>query len=182
MVAIAFTLARQHFELSAGEVRARLAQHRPDPIDQYWVEIDDVRWPVKQVMVLATGLGKGDFQSQNSRRLLAKLGFTIGEGNAALAPPTGSTTKSRTNPAPSARSHSSADVVLVGCVKSKRTRGGAAKDLYTSDYFAKMRAYAENTGRPWLIRACCSRPSCRQSMVWSVPRRGLNRMTAICPT
>ncbi|MBY6367994.1 hypothetical protein HQ604_16740 [Rhodococcus corynebacterioides] len=44
-----------------------------------------------------------------------------------------------------------ADVVLVGCVKSKRPEGALAKDLYTSDYFAKMRAYAESTERPWFI-------------------------------
>src|SRR5699024_9558468 len=44
-----------------------------------------------------------------------------------------------------------ADVVLVGCVKSKRASGAPAKDLYTSGYFAKMRAYAESTGKPWFI-------------------------------
>ena len=61
MVTISFTLARQQFELSTDDVRTRLAEHRPDAIDQYWVEIDDIRWPVKQVMALATGLGKSDF-------------------------------------------------------------------------------------------------------------------------
>ena len=95
MVTISFTLARQQFELSADDVRTRLAQRRPDPIDQYWVEIDDIRWPVKQVMALATGLGKSDFQSQNSRRLLAKLGFTIGKGNAPLSPEAGTSSTAR---------------------------------------------------------------------------------------
>ncbi len=148
---ISFTLARQQFELSADDVRTRLAQRRPDPIDQYWVEIDDIRWPVKQVMALATGLAKSDFQSQNSRRLLAKLGFTIGKGNAPLSPQAGTSSTTRPASRPAARSASSADVVLVGCVKSKRSHGAPAEDLYTSDYFAKMRAYAEHTGRPWFI-------------------------------
>lgn len=44
-----------------------------------------------------------------------------------------------------------ADAVLVGCVKGKRAGGASAKDLYTSDYFAKMRGYAERTGKPWFI-------------------------------
>lgn len=95
MVTISFTLARQQFELSADDVRTRLAQRRPDPIDQYWVEIDDIRWPVKQVMALATGLGKSDLQSQNSRRLLAKLGFTIGKAPRARVADAGSRTRNR---------------------------------------------------------------------------------------
>ena len=154
MVTISFTLAGQQFELSSDDVRTRLAGHRPDAIDQYWVEIDDIRWPVKQVMSLATGLGKTDFQSQNSRRLLAKLGFPIGRGSAVLAvtpakaPPTRSPGPRR---APNVRLASSADAVLVGCVRSKLPGGAPAKDLYTSHYFAKMRAYAEGTGRPWFI-------------------------------
>ena len=154
MVTISFTLAGQQFELSSDDVRTRLAGHRPDAIDQYWVEIDDIRWPVKQVMSLATGLSKSDFQSQNSRRLLAKLGFPIGRGSAVLAvtpakaPPTRSPGPRR---APNVRLASSADAVLVGCVRSKLPGGAPAKDLYTSHYFAKMRAYAEGTGRPWFI-------------------------------
>lgn len=39
----------------------------------------------------------------------------------------------------------------MGCVKSKRSHGAPAKDLYISDYFAKMRGYAEATGLPWFI-------------------------------
>lgn len=41
--------------------------------------------------------------------------------------------------------------VLVGGVKSRRAGGAPAQDLYTSHYFAKMRCYAESTGRPWFI-------------------------------
>jgi len=152
MTTISFTLARRQYELSDDDVRARIANHRPHPIDQYWVDIDGVRWPVKQVMALATGLRKTDFQSQNSRRLLAKLGFTLGKGNAALPPPTRAANASTPDSAPrTAQAPSSADVVLVACVKSKRPHGAAAKDLYTSDYFSKMRTYAEGTGRPWFI-------------------------------
>ena len=67
-------------------------------------------------MSLATGLGKGDFQSQNTRRLLAKLGFVIGKGNSALAaaPSKASPTRSMAHPAPSVSQLSSADAVLVG--------------------------------------------------------------------
>jgi hypothetical protein len=42
-------------------------------------------------------------------------------------------------------------VVLVGCGNAKRDRYCAAKDLYTSTYFQKKRAYAEEYGDQWFI-------------------------------
>lgn len=45
----------------------------------------------------------------------------------------------------------SADVVLIGCVKSKVDHPAPARDLYTSALFRKERAYAESTGLPWFI-------------------------------
>lgn len=152
MATISFILAGQQFELSDRDVRARIAKHHPEPIHQYWVDIDGNRWPVKQVLALATGLHKSDFQTQSSQRLLSKLGFTIGRGNDAITvstdprqPQLGKISPNPPVPPPAA------DVLLVGCVKRKRASGASAKDLYTSDYFAKMRAYAESTGKPWFI-------------------------------
>jgi hypothetical protein len=45
------------------------------------------------------------------------------------------------------------DLIIVGCCKGKRTGDDRvpAADLYTSDLFRKRRAYAEATGKPWLI-------------------------------
>lgn len=146
-----FTLARQQFELTADDVRDRLVGCQPDSIHQYWLDVDGVRWPVKQVMAVATGLSKGDFQSQNCRRLLAKLGFTIGKGGSPLSVPAPERQAERCRRQLPPWESQTADVVLVGCVKSKRSQGALAKDLYTSDYFAKMRAYAERMGRPWFI-------------------------------
>lgn len=152
-----FTLAGQRFKLSADDIRTRLAGHRPDSIQQYWVEIDGVQWPVKQVIALATRIEKKDFQSRDSRRLLAKLGFRVGKGTPLIPSPAQTSVR---HPPPTVltangpsrdRRRSPAAVVLVGCVKSKREHGDLAKDLYISDYFAKMRAYAETSGLPWFI-------------------------------
>lgn len=44
-----------------------------------------------------------------------------------------------------------ADIVLVSCVKSKRPAASAAKDLYISALFTKEREYAERSGVPWYI-------------------------------
>lgn len=45
----------------------------------------------------------------------------------------------------------SADVVILGCVSSKARGPARAKDLYVSPLWHKRRAYAEATGRPWVI-------------------------------
>ena len=43
------------------------------------------------------------------------------------------------------------DLVLVGCVKTKRARASAARDLYKSPLWRCRRAYAESFGCPWYI-------------------------------
>jgi hypothetical protein len=46
----------------------------------------------------------------------------------------------------------SADVILVGCTKTKGSTRTSARALYEpSDLFRRRRAYAEATGRPWAI-------------------------------
>lgn len=45
MTTISFTCARRQFALSDDDVRARAANHQPDPIELYWVDIDGVSWP-----------------------------------------------------------------------------------------------------------------------------------------
>lgn len=80
-----FTLDGEHFELTPELVRARLTDHFPEDIREYWVQIDGVRWPVKQVISLATGVANRQrFQSQDSRRWLKNLGFEIGQGGSVI--------------------------------------------------------------------------------------------------
>jgi hypothetical protein len=43
------------------------------------------------------------------------------------------------------------EIGLVSCVKTKRDEPTAPKELYTSDYFEKMRAYAEQYHDDWWI-------------------------------
>ena len=73
--------------------RARLAGQAPEDIRQYWVEIDGMRWPVKQVLRLATG--SSEFQSQTAQRHLRKLGFRVG----GEAMPRGGAPRTRMSPA-----------------------------------------------------------------------------------
>ena len=43
------------------------------------------------------------------------------------------------------------EIGLVSCIKTKREEPATPKDLYTSDYFQKMRAYAETHHDEWWI-------------------------------
>jgi len=43
------------------------------------------------------------------------------------------------------------EIGLVSCVKTKRDEPTVPKDLYTSDYFKKMRTYAEQYHDDWWI-------------------------------
>lgn len=52
---------------------------------------------------------------------------------------------------PSLSSSQQPDIVLVGCVKTKRKVRSAAKDLYNSHLWRCRRAYAECLGVPWYI-------------------------------
>ena len=43
------------------------------------------------------------------------------------------------------------NLILIGCVKSKRSSSSPAKDLYNSRLWRCRRAYAEQIGVPWYI-------------------------------
>jgi hypothetical protein len=77
-------LAGRPYGLTPELIRGRLRDRTPEEIQEYWVEIDGVRWPVKQVIALATGAKRSEFQSQDSRRWLQNLGFSLGAGSSAL--------------------------------------------------------------------------------------------------
>src|SRR5690349_17427194 len=130
-----FTLDGEPFELTPEVVRARLAGHMPEEIREYWVEIDAMRWPVKQVISIATGVSdRQRFQSQSSRRWLQNLGFTIGGGTGASAAATAQRSATMERPGPiTPTAERLADLVLIGCVKTKLGHGAPAKDLYVSD-------------------------------------------------
>jgi hypothetical protein len=92
------TLDGEAFDVTPELVRSRLMGQVPEQIRDYWVEIDDAHWPVKQVIALATGASRSQFQSQASRRWLERLGFTIGRDG---SPRLRSTAGSRRSPRPS---------------------------------------------------------------------------------
>jgi hypothetical protein len=76
-------LGGETFDVTAELVRLRLDNQVPEAVRDYWVEVDGTRWPVKQVISLATGVtDRKRFQSRDSRRCLSRLGFTVGSDSA----------------------------------------------------------------------------------------------------
>ncbi|WP_157845282.1 MULTISPECIES: DUF6884 domain-containing protein [Pseudofrankia] len=55
------------------------------------------------------------------------------------------------SPSPSPSGRIAADLVLIGCVKTKQARADRAADLFVSPLFAGRRAYAEGSGLPWYV-------------------------------
>lgn len=66
------------FEVSADDVSAAFHGQTPTEPRRYWIEVDGIRWPVKQVLSILTGAPPSRFRSSDARRHLCKLGFTIG--------------------------------------------------------------------------------------------------------
>ncbi|VXB05136.1 hypothetical protein [Aeromicrobium sp. 9AM] len=74
-----FVVDGMEFDLTAEDICASLRGRTPGPVQTHWVEVEGVRWPVKQALAIALQPDRPQFQSQTARRQLAKLGFLIGQ-------------------------------------------------------------------------------------------------------
>lgn len=94
-----------------------------------------------------------DYQFAGHRSVLERVGHGLyqrargGSGVTATTTPTPGPTTAPLDPG----GDGTTDLVLVGCVKSKRPAAAAARDLYTSTLFSRRRRYAEASGRPWFV-------------------------------
>lgn len=50
----------------------------PEPLGDHYVVVDGTRFPPKQVIAVVTGLDRADFNTHQARRILSRLGFTVG--------------------------------------------------------------------------------------------------------
>ena len=71
-----FRLGGHEYQLDADEVVVALKDHVREDIRDHWVEVDGVRWPVKQVFGAAMGLRRDAFTSHTALRQLRAAGFT----------------------------------------------------------------------------------------------------------
>ncbi len=72
------TIAQQQFAFDTAEVGRRLHDVMPEPLGEHYVVVAGKRFPPKQVISLMTGLDRADFNTHQARRILSRLGFTVG--------------------------------------------------------------------------------------------------------
>ncbi len=72
------TIADQEFVLEARQVERRMREEPPEPIGEHYVVVGGVRFPPKQVVGVVTGVDRADFNTHQARRILSRLGFTVG--------------------------------------------------------------------------------------------------------
>ncbi|HYU58927.1 MAG TPA: hypothetical protein VEO00_12900 [Actinomycetota bacterium] len=81
------TIARRDFVLDSSDVERRLRDVLPDPLDDHYVVVAGRRFPPKQVISLMTDLDRADFNTHQARRILSRLGFTVGRRSRESTPP-----------------------------------------------------------------------------------------------
>jgi hypothetical protein len=94
----------ERYELEPETTLARLRAGVPEPIQLHWVEVDGVRFPVKQALELALGLDRSRFTSHVALAALARAGFAtsrIVKGPTVATSPPSPTPPSRVVPASS---------------------------------------------------------------------------------
>ena len=72
------TIAQQVFAFDATEIEHQLRGVMPEPLGDHYVVVAGTRFPSKQVISLVTGLDRADFNTHQARRILSRLGFTVG--------------------------------------------------------------------------------------------------------
>lgn len=71
-------VAQQEFAFDAAEIESQLRDVMPEPLGDHYVVVAGTRFPPKQVISLVTGLDRADFNTHQARRILSRLGFTVG--------------------------------------------------------------------------------------------------------
>jgi hypothetical protein len=74
---VEFVVNGEILALSRAGVTRAMRGVAPEPIRSHSVDVAGIRYPVKQVFGVVTGLDRLDFTSAVARRQLARLGFEV---------------------------------------------------------------------------------------------------------
>jgi hypothetical protein len=75
-----FTMGKRRVELTKEKVVEALKGLRPEPLRgraRYYIELDNKKYSVKQVMAAVTGLSKESFSTEQAVKVLKALGFEV---------------------------------------------------------------------------------------------------------
>jgi hypothetical protein len=79
-------IAERQFTFEIDDVERRLHDVLPEPLGEHFVVVAGRRFPPKQVIGLVTGLDRADFNTHQARRILSRLGFTVGRRSREVPP------------------------------------------------------------------------------------------------
>ncbi|TKJ28305.1 hypothetical protein CEE39_10160 [bacterium (candidate division B38) B3_B38] len=72
-----FTIGGKTYSVTADDIIKAMNDKEPEAIRNYYVEIANKRYPIKQVLYETLGLIKIAFTSMDAYRVLEKLGFEV---------------------------------------------------------------------------------------------------------
>lgn len=77
-----FRIGGETISLSRQDVEERLRNVRPEDVRDLSVSVNGLRYPVKQALVCASGLLRGNFTSHEAMRVFRRLGFALNADSA----------------------------------------------------------------------------------------------------
>ncbi len=83
---VSVRIAGQDFLLDADLVTRELEKIFPEPLNDHYVVVGGRRYPPKQIIALVTRIDRADFTTHQARRVLRRLGFTVGRTSDPPAP------------------------------------------------------------------------------------------------
>lgn len=72
-----FTIKGKAFDINREQIVSSVKGRQPRQIKKYYVEVEGIRYPIKQVIELVTGLHPIDFTSMYANDILSRLGFEV---------------------------------------------------------------------------------------------------------
>lgn len=74
-----FTIGGVEVSLTKEEVERKLRNVEAESVRQVYVEVNDMKYPVKQALAVAAGLLRSGFTTQDAVRVFRRLSLTLGE-------------------------------------------------------------------------------------------------------
>ena len=76
-----FIMGGREFDLTPEQVRIRMEQVQPDPVQKHVVEVNNTDYPPKQVIGTCLGFPRTSFTTMEAQRVLNRLGFICRQAN-----------------------------------------------------------------------------------------------------
>jgi len=72
-----FILREKAYELSKEQVESKMRNIKPEVARKYFVRVNGVAYPIKQVLSIVTGANRIEFTSMDAASILRRLGFEL---------------------------------------------------------------------------------------------------------